>query len=376
MASLSVSSTSENSIRVRLSGLDGSYSGDRTYYWYIDGEYDGENSSSGSTTSKSWTFSGLEPDTEYEIECEVEWYEDDGAGDVQYSYFSTTAWTDAEEITSYYSITSLTETGITIKVYDLVSGYTVRFYVVDNDTEEYVVDKAYTATGSTMTKSFSGLSPGTEYRVNVEINNSYLCGVEYVTTPLPDYSFDIIIPTDTTVGAVIYEVSSGDTVRVYIRKASSSSAVVHDKAYTATGSPFEITNISGLEPGTEYIMNVSINGGDWLGAQAFKTDAGRPEDWAWWSTVAKGEEIKLSAAEWNAFTERINEFRVYAGLSEYSFTTAVSGSTKISASIVNQARTAISAISGHGTLPSAAVSGNPITAAFFNGLESALNFVE
>ena len=102
--------------------------------------------------------------------------------------------------------------------------------------------------------------------------------------------------------------------------------------------------------------------------------AERPDDWSWWSTISSGSAIAITAAEWNAFTTRINEFREYADLSSYSFTTVSSG-TPISYWIVNQARTAISEISGHGSLPSAAVSGGKISASFFNSLASALNSI-
>lgn len=101
---------------------------------------------------------------------------------------------------------------------------------------------------------------------------------------------------------------------------------------------------------------------------------GRPDDWSWYSTIKTGANISLTAQEWTDFCTRINEFRIYLDLSEYTFIT-VSRGTKISANIVNQARTAISAIPDHGTLPSAAVSGGAITANFFNTLASALNSI-
>ena len=100
----------------------------------------------------------------------------------------------------------------------------------------------------------------------------------------------------------------------------------------------------------------------------------RPDNWSWWSTISPGSAIAITAEEWNAFTTRINEFREYDGLGTYWFTTATSGMA-ISYWIVNQARTAISEISGHGSLPSAAVSGGKIYASFFNSLASALNSV-
>lgn len=102
----------------------------------------------------------------------------------------------------------------------------------------------------------------------------------------------------------------------------------------------------------------------------------RPDDWEWTSTIESGAAIEISALEWNLFCDRINEFRVYQELKEYSFTTVVSGQV-ISAAVVNQAISAISAISGHGTLPSQAVSGvTKITARFFHQLKDALNAIK
>lgn len=298
MATLSVTSTTETSIKVKLSGLDSSYTGDRVYYWFIDGRLDGYTESSGSHPSESYTFTGLDSGTKYDIDCEVEWYTANGAGDAQYSSFSTTGTTDEAEAEPY---------------------------------------------------------------------------------------FEILLPTDTTVGVVVSDITVGDIVRVYIRTGSASAStgtVVYDAAFEADDDPFYLEDIGGLSPSTTYTMNVMINGGDWLGAQQFKTGASesggsdRPDDWAWWSVVAKGAEFRITAAEWNAFTSRINDFRVYTGLSKYSFTEAVSGETLFSADIVNEARTAIAAISGHGTLPAVAVQGEPGAAAFLNDLKDALNAVD
>lgn len=101
----------------------------------------------------------------------------------------------------------------------------------------------------------------------------------------------------------------------------------------------------------------------------------RPSDWGWYSTIKSGSEINITAREWNDFTSRINAFREYDGLSDYNFTYVRSGVTPISAAICNEARSAISPISGRGTLPSRVVSNSPLTASFFNGLMNALNSV-
>lgn len=100
----------------------------------------------------------------------------------------------------------------------------------------------------------------------------------------------------------------------------------------------------------------------------------RPDDWSWWSTIKTGSPIAITAKEWNAFCTRIDEFREYDELSPYPFT-SVSKGTLISAEIVNEARSAIGSISGHGTLPSKVSSGDAITASFFNALKTALNSI-
>lgn len=100
----------------------------------------------------------------------------------------------------------------------------------------------------------------------------------------------------------------------------------------------------------------------------------RPSNWSWVSTVSAGATIALTATEWGNFCSRINEFRTYKGLSGYPFS-SVSPGDIISAAIVNEARSAINGMSGHGTLPSAAVPGGEITASFFDSLKNALNAI-
>lgn len=102
----------------------------------------------------------------------------------------------------------------------------------------------------------------------------------------------------------------------------------------------------------------------------------RPEDWEWWYTVSSNADVNLYADEWTDFCFRINEFRIYKGMGQYDFDPVTSGVTDISAYICNQAWTAINAISGHGTMPSMAVSDGDMYASFFTGLRDALNAIE
>lgn len=147
---------------------------------------------------------------------------------------------------------------------------------------------------------------------------------------------------------------------------------------SSTGNIY-FTNVS---PSTTYSITAWIDS-DWQGSTLWSSSGSvttpakpnpRPSNWAWISTVSSGAVIALTASEWTSFCSRINEFRKYKGMSNYPFS-AVSSGDIISASIVNQARSAINAMSGHGTLPSEAVSGGEITAGFFNGLASALNAI-
>lgn len=101
----------------------------------------------------------------------------------------------------------------------------------------------------------------------------------------------------------------------------------------------------------------------------------RPSNWSWISSVSKGSSLSLTAYEWTMFCARINAFRSYKGLSQYSFEGVISGVTEISASIVNAARTAISAMSPSVALPASVSVGDDISAAFFNGLKNSLNSI-
>lgn len=88
MATFEVTSKTISSITVEVSGLSSDYKGNRYFYWYIDGEYDGGDGPLTNTNEISHTFSGLEPGTEYFIQLSIQWYTANGVGDVQYTPFS------------------------------------------------------------------------------------------------------------------------------------------------------------------------------------------------------------------------------------------------------------------------------------------------
>lgn len=193
-------------------------------------------------------------------------------------------------------------------------------------------------------------------------------------------SYSIISYTATSVTLRATGLTAGNQIRFFIRLYANSADTSGDAIITAAASTVDHT-FSGLKPGTSYTCNVAypytpgVN--TWLGGQTVTTKSAdaRPYDWGWYSTIVSGGAIGLSALEWNNFCLRINEFRLYKDMSDYSFT-AVSTGTVISASIVNEAWIAINEISGHGTMPNMAVSGGPLYASFFLGLTEALNAIE
>lgn len=103
--------------------------------------------------------------------------------------------------------------------------------------------------------------------------------------------------------------------------------------------------------------------------------AQRPDDWSWYSAVRAGRPILLSAYEWNAFCNRINDFRVYSGLPEYGDFERMYSGDPISAGVVRHAVWAISAMDPPYKPPASPGSGDPITASFFNDLMDSLNSI-
>lgn len=97
----------------------------------------------------------------------------------------------------------------------------------------------------------------------------------------------------------------------------------------------------------------------------------RPDNFQWTYPKISGQPFRLTASEWNNFTNRINEFRDYLDLSQVSFSTAITNNI-IYASIFNQARSAISSMNSSG-LPSAKSSNDKIYASDLNAIVSCLN---
>lgn len=136
----------------------------------------------------------------------------------------------------------------------------------------------------------------------------------------------------------------------------------------------------GYSPGTYtfYAFTQVQDGRYWSAGSARVTvdaAAQRPANWSWWSTVAQGAAIQISAAEFRAFLDRINEFRVYTGLPEYGAFVYPSAGDVMTAVMMGHPVYAIRAMGPSIATPTAPFAGDPITAAFFNGLRNSLNSI-
>lgn len=100
----------------------------------------------------------------------------------------------------------------------------------------------------------------------------------------------------------------------------------------------------------------------------------RPSNFSWTYAKTKGGSFNLTATEWNNLTARINAFRAYKGLSNYSFTYAYKGDD-FTAAMYNQAVNAIKGISGYGSYLSTVSKGDTVTAAGLNLLRDELNAI-
>ena len=110
----------------------------------------------------------------------------------------------------------------------------------------------------------------------------------------------------------------------------------------------------------------------------------RPEDWHWISPVSKGIEVSwfgdnavwyLTAEEWNQFTARINEFRLYQCFPSAQFTTAVKGEPMLALQ-GNEAVNAIRDMNPPIAVPNNIEVHDPIEAAFILGLANSLNSIQ
>lgn len=192
-----------------------------------------------------------------------------------------------------------------------------------------------------------------------------------------------VLSTDYNKAMLRIELGEGyPKFRIFCRLTADSAAVVHDKTVSRTAD-FNYV-ITGLDPDTEYTVNVcsvpaSGQGGVWSISEDFVTGSApfpaRPANWSWQSTVAKGEPIALTAAEWRAFYARIDAFRAYKGLGAWPNFVPVDKGTALSAKMMREVTAAIQPMTTAAMPPIPTAGKTEITADYFEKLRDYLNSV-
>lgn len=217
----------------------------------------------------------------------------------------------------------------------------------------------------------------------------------------------LITVTDTGTDYVTVKVSGMSsgvaTINLYYRRITASKnnyvTSIGSSRFNKSGSTYYCTyTFDGLDAGTTYVFTVNFYSSSSSSPVDQESTEGatetatlpRPNDWRWSSTVRQGATIPytksgntitckpLTASEWNDFVDRIGEFAEYLfnGRTVNLSSLYVSSGTRMTADILNQARSVIDVLEPPTPVPSAISSGGKITAAYINGLMYALNSIE
>jgi hypothetical protein len=219
----------------------------------------------------------------------------------------------------------------------------------------------------------SGTTLYSDWSSTVALNLTYPELFNYVPVSQPSNSLSVDVSWSSNIYATSYEVSWGtDQVNWTIIEVFGTSTNVGvgsegNKYFRARSK----RNVNGWitysvwRLATPYPINVVLNP--------------RPTNFTWVNTPVSGNAINLKASDVNNLRSKINEFRVYKGLSNYDFAYNAIVGNIIYASEFNEIRTALNALSayftGGNTVVSARSSGNNIAAADWLSLSNSLNSI-
>lgn len=265
----------------------------------------------------------------------------------------------------------------------------------------------YTQASIKNNTTLTGLEYGVTYYISVKSNNykgasAYSTENQATTAPkIPTIARDSAGLTSLTVNISGMQ-GNWSFIKLWYKEVGTTTWNYITIQCPSSQSPTAQGTITGLVQGKSYNIKASsfftVNGVDLesvdsagaIGYSNILTEqlSSRPQNFNWTTNIVTGGAIYevqnknlkiITAQEWNDFTSRINAFRQYKGLSNYTFTSVVSG-TAFTAVIYNQARNALNDlnayITGGNVIPSTVSTGIVITANHLLALKSALNSIQ
>ena len=339
----------------------------------------------GNSSSSTWYMTGLSPGTTYYLYWEITTISGNSAnGSTTFTTQSPPAPPPIPNAPSYVSATASSSTrGLITISWGSSSGATSYGVMIYLNGSSRVHNQTVTSTSLSVT-----LSEYSSYRVDVLASNSSgnsSTSSTWVNTPdLTPPSISSISGNGNGVMSFSWYASdSGIGLRSYntyfVQISNADGTTYGSGQYTTNSFMSFLSDGNGLsfKNNSYYYMRVMAYDGSGNSSSSsvrvqFKDV--RPSDWSWYTSKVSGSTVNITAQEWNSFCTKINQFRQYKNFSEYSFTTVYTGGT-ITAAQANQARSAIASMTPPTSLPSNAVTGQPINASFFNGLRNSLNSI-
>lgn len=199
--------------------------------------------------------------------------------------------------------------------------------------------------------------------------------------------------TDTSVTVSVTGITSGQTIRFYVRRDPDPGSSVVDKKYTASAT-YMTRSFYNLSPDTDYACNVEV-GTDWIGTEYFTTDSAEEtvEKWSWdesngsasdkqtqaaYSAVtSNGDVSDFSYLVWNDLVDKVREVQQSKGYSwlnnhlTYNQTRMSASDKVLTAARFNSCRFNIG--SYYSTGISEVSSGDIVKGSYFTKLASCIN---
>lgn len=342
--------------------------------------------SSGSSSSYGWTITGLSPNTTYTVSFSLRTIVG-STGSGSTTITTTSPPTPPAMPTGLYVYPSSNVGTIMYADWNAVSGAT-QYYVTirQGGLNGTLINYKYV---TSPTASFTGLTEYTDYTVTVSAMNANGTGnYNYASAKTIDSVAPIFNTTSIDgsgriqVAFSAYDNSSGmrSYNTYYVEISNPNGTTYGNGAYQTTTYRTFTSDAYGSEFIHDATYSVRVTAYDEFGNARATTISViykkvRPSDWSWTYAKVSGSTLTLSASEWNGFCNRINLFRQYKSLSNYSFTTVVSGQD-ITATIINQATSAISLMSPPTSPPSLTSAGVEISAVRFTLLRDSLNSIK